>query len=97
MTAGRALMIASFVFAFGVDANPHDANVVQGQGYLTNPNGIVVGPDGRIDTNSFMASTIDYDDQAFKDCASLTFRGDSRTAILDLANTHTTAATTRTG
>jgi len=49
--------------------------------YLVNPNGIVVGPGGRIDTSSFLASTLDVSNQQFLAGGNLEFSGSSNAAI----------------
>ncbi len=55
-----------------------------GRVYLINPNGILIGPDGRIDVGGFVASTLDTSDGAFKRGGSLRFSGDSDAAIVNL-------------
>jgi len=52
-----------------------------GQVYLINPNGIVVGPHGRIDTAGFVASTLNVPNDAFMAGGGLTFKGDSGAGI----------------
>jgi filamentous hemagglutinin family protein len=52
-----------------------------GQVYLINRNGIVIGKDARIDTNGFTASTLDVADQDFLDGAGLSFLGDGTAGV----------------
>jgi filamentous hemagglutinin family protein len=52
-----------------------------GQVYLINPNGIVVGPNGRIDTGAFVASTLNLPNDAFMQGGGMTFQGDSGAGI----------------
>ncbi|HEY1981549.1 MAG TPA: filamentous hemagglutinin N-terminal domain-containing protein, partial [Xanthobacteraceae bacterium] len=52
-----------------------------GQVYLINPNGIVVGPNGRIDTAGFVASTLNLPNDAFMQGGGMTFKGDSDAGI----------------
>ncbi len=52
-----------------------------GQVYLINPNGIVIGPNGRINTSAFVASTLNISDTAFMRGGGMTFRGDSGAGI----------------
>jgi filamentous hemagglutinin family protein len=49
--------------------------------YLINPNGIVVGPSGRIDTTSFFASTLDVSNEQFLNGGDLDFAGASDASI----------------
>ncbi len=49
--------------------------------YLVNPSGIVVGPNGRIDTAGFMASTLDVSNQQFLAGGDLHFAGSSEASI----------------
>lgn len=52
-----------------------------GQVYLINPNGIVVGPNGVINTAGFVASTLNLQNDAFMAGGGLTFKGDSGAGI----------------
>ena len=49
--------------------------------YLVNPSGIVVGPSGRIDTASFLASTLDISNQQFLSGGDLRFAGNSGASV----------------
>ncbi|MEM7014828.1 MAG: filamentous hemagglutinin N-terminal domain-containing protein, partial [Verrucomicrobiota bacterium] len=51
---------------------------------LINPNGILVGPGGRVDTAGFIASTLDVSDADFLDGGDLTFSGGSTAAVTNL-------------
>ncbi len=52
-----------------------------GQVYLINPNGIVVGPNGRVNTGAFVASTLNVPDAAFMRGSGMTFKGESGAGI----------------
>jgi filamentous hemagglutinin family protein len=52
-----------------------------GQIYLINPNGILVGSNARIDTSSFIASTLDLKDSDFMKGGDLEFIGSSQSSI----------------
>jgi filamentous hemagglutinin family protein len=49
--------------------------------YLVNPNGIVVGPSGQINTASFLASTLDVSNEQFLAGGDLSFSGSSSASI----------------
>ncbi len=55
-----------------------------GHVYLINPNGIVVGAGANINTQSFIASTLDVDNAAFMNGGDLNFIGDSQNKIENL-------------
>ncbi len=56
-----------------------------GSVYLINPNGVVIGPTGRIETGgSFIASTLDVLDSQFIAGGALTFSGSSDAEIINL-------------
>lgn len=55
-----------------------------GQVYLINPNGVLIGPDARIESAGFLASTLDVLDADFLAGKELLFAGDSNGAILNL-------------
>ncbi|QEG01934.1 Heme/hemopexin-binding protein precursor [Stieleria maiorica] len=54
-----------------------------GNVFLVNPSGIVVGASGVINTNGFTASVLDIPDHEFMQGGSLTFRGDSTASVLN--------------
>jgi filamentous hemagglutinin family protein len=56
--------------------------------YLVNPSGIVVGPNGRIDTAGFMASTLDVSNQQFLAGGDLNFAGASDASINNAGKIH---------
>ncbi|MEN9573644.1 MAG: hypothetical protein RL514_1499 [Verrucomicrobiota bacterium] len=68
-------------------ANP---SLIQGQlqangsVYLINPNGVMVGPQGRIDVGAFFASTLNVSNEEFLKGGSLLFKGDSKAGIHNL-------------
>lgn len=51
---------------------------------LLNPNGIVIGPNGRVDTASFVASTLDVSDGDFLAGGDLPLRGASEASVINL-------------
>ncbi len=55
-----------------------------GRVLLINPNGILVGPGGRVDTAGFVASTLDVSDADFLGGGDMTFRGASTAAVTNL-------------
>lgn len=55
-----------------------------GRVFLINPNGILVGPNARIDTAGFLASTLDLSDENFLGGGDLFFSGSSPAAIVNL-------------
>lgn len=55
-----------------------------GKVYLINPNGLLIGKEGVIDTAGFVASTLDIHTQAFIDNGALDFIGDSSGNIINL-------------
>lgn len=57
-----------------------------GRVYLINPNGVLVGPGGRIDVGGFVASTLDTSDAAFMRGGNLRFSGNSDAAIVNLGS-----------
>jgi filamentous hemagglutinin family protein len=62
-----------------------------GQVYLINPNGIMVGPNGVVDTRGgFIASTLNVPNAAFMQGGSLTFGGGSTATITNLGTIKTT-------
>ncbi|HEX3883081.1 MAG TPA: MBG domain-containing protein [Stellaceae bacterium] len=61
-----------------------------GQVYLINPNGVMVGPSGVIDTRGFIASTLNVPDAAFQQGGSLIFSGGSTATITNLGTIKST-------
>ncbi|MEM6883580.1 MAG: filamentous hemagglutinin N-terminal domain-containing protein [Verrucomicrobiota bacterium] len=57
-----------------------------GQVWLINPNGIMVGPNGQIDTQSFLASTLDITNEDFLNGGSASFLGSSNAGIENQGN-----------
>ena len=55
-----------------------------GQVYLVNPHGIVIGKEATFDTAGFLASTLDLDNQAFLNGDELFFKGDSTASLINL-------------
>jgi filamentous hemagglutinin family protein len=56
--------------------------------YLANPNGVVVGPNGRIDTAGFVASTLDISNEQFLKGGDLNFAGSSNASINNEGTIH---------
>jgi len=54
-----------------------------GQLYLVNPNGIIVGASGKIDTAGFVASTLNFSDSQFNAQGDLNFSGSSNASIIN--------------
>jgi filamentous hemagglutinin family protein len=52
-----------------------------GQVFVINPNGILVGASGKIDTKSFIASTLDIPNSSFLSGGPLTFSGSSTASV----------------
>ncbi|HEV2394452.1 MAG TPA: filamentous hemagglutinin N-terminal domain-containing protein [Verrucomicrobiae bacterium] len=52
-----------------------------GKVYLVNPAGVFVGPSGVINTRSFLASTFDIGNDAFRSAAALTLSGSSTASV----------------
>ncbi len=59
-----------------------------GQLYLINPNGIVVGASGRIDTAGFMATTLNFSDTQFDQQGDLHLHGSSTAGIVNQGKIH---------
>ncbi|HRQ87976.1 MAG TPA: filamentous hemagglutinin N-terminal domain-containing protein, partial [Bacteroidia bacterium] len=57
-----------------------------GQVYLINPNGVLVGPGGVVNTAGFLASTLDVSDQDFLRGGDMTFKGASNAAVINLGS-----------
>jgi filamentous hemagglutinin family protein len=61
-----------------------------GQVFLINPNGVIVGPTGRIETASFTASTLNIHDSRFMEGGDLHFLSDSDAVIINLGTIEAT-------
>ncbi len=59
-----------------------------GEVYLINPQGIFIGPNGRIDTAGFIASTLDILNENFLEQNELRFQGTSTAGIVHLGTIH---------
>ena len=57
-----------------------------GQVYLLNPNGILIGPNGSVDVAGFVASTLETDDSRFMRGGNQRFAGSSDAAIINLGS-----------
>ncbi len=55
-----------------------------GKVYLINPNGVVIGASGRIETASFIASTLDVSNEEFLSGGDMVFRGSSDAKVVNL-------------
>lgn len=60
--------------------------LANGQVYLLNSNGIVIGRDGTIDVGAFTASTLDLSDGQFLNGGDLVYSGNSQAAIVNLGS-----------
>ncbi len=67
-----------------------DISTIQGQlqangkVYLLNPNGILIGPNGRVDTAAFVASTLKVADSAFMGQDPIRFTGEATASVVNL-------------
>ena len=66
---------------FSIDDVSFYTTKPNGQIYLINPNGIVVGPNGVINTQGFVGSTLDITNEEFLNGGDLNFIGDSKNKI----------------
>src|SRR5690606_12276485 len=55
-----------------------------GQIFLINPNGILVGPSGVVNTGGFLASTLDISDENFLSGGDLRFKGNCDASVVNL-------------
>lgn len=72
-----------------IGGNPsqiHGRLQANGQVYLINPNGILVGPGGVVDTGGFLASTLDLSDDEFLRGGDLRFSGNSNASVINLGS-----------
>ena len=67
----------------GAPSELHGALSANGRVLLINPNGILIGPGGRIDTAGFLASTLDLSDADFLAGGDLHFAGDSIASVVN--------------
>ncbi|MCC6681337.1 MAG: filamentous hemagglutinin N-terminal domain-containing protein [Phycisphaeraceae bacterium] len=76
----------------GGDLSRLDGRLVgNGQVFLINPAGVIVGPGGRIDVAGFTASTLDVNNNRFMAGGDLLFRGDSSAAIINQGSINATS------
>lgn len=54
-----------------------------GQVYLVNPSGILIGPGGMVNANGFTASTLDISNKQFMQGEPLTFQGESTASVIN--------------
>jgi len=64
----------------------HGTLQANGQVYLINPNGVLVGPGGVVNTGGFLASTLDLSDDAFLRGGDLRFSGNSNASVINLGS-----------
>lgn len=62
----------------------HGTLEANGRVFVLNPNGVLVGPDGRVDTSAFLASTHRLDDKDFLQGGALRFAGAGEAGIINL-------------
>ena len=55
-----------------------------GKIFLLNPNGVLIGPNGRIETAGFIASSFDVMDEDFLNAKEMLFRGLSKESVVNL-------------
>ena len=55
-----------------------------GKVFLLNPNGVLIGPNGRIETAGFIASSFDMMDEEFLNAKEMLFRGLSKESVVNL-------------
>ncbi|QDV63477.1 two-partner secretion domain-containing protein [Crateriforma conspicua] len=67
----------------------HGALNSNGNVFLVNPSGVLVGPNGVINTNGFTASTFDIGNQDFMNGGPMTFRGSSTADIVNQGTINT--------
>ncbi|MEM1441047.1 MAG: filamentous hemagglutinin N-terminal domain-containing protein, partial [Verrucomicrobiota bacterium] len=60
--------------------------LANGRVFLLNPNGILIGRSGVVDTAGFTASTLDLSDQAFLSGGDLRFQGNSKAGVVNLGS-----------
>lgn len=65
-------------------SNLQGALLSNGHVYLVNPQGIVIGKDATFDTASFLAATLDLENQTFLNGEELFFNGDSTASMINL-------------
>lgn len=68
----------------GVPSNIHGALEANGHVFLINPNGVLVGPGGRVNTAGFVASSLDVPDAEFLAGGDMTFSGPSLAGVVNL-------------
>jgi filamentous hemagglutinin family protein len=67
----------------GLPSSIHGTLQANGRVFLINPNGILVGPTGRIDVGGFIASTLDVSDGEFLAGGDMIFRGSSAASVVN--------------
>jgi filamentous hemagglutinin family protein len=67
----------------GLPSSIHGTLQANGRVLLINPNGILVGPTGRIDVGGFLASTLDVSDGEFLGGGDMIFRGTSTASVVN--------------
>ncbi|HSI85207.1 MAG TPA: filamentous hemagglutinin N-terminal domain-containing protein [Candidatus Methylacidiphilales bacterium] len=68
----------------GSSASQLNGNLnANGRVYLVNPNGVVVGKTGRVNTSAFTASTHDVSDSDFLKGGDMSFRGNSSASVVN--------------
>ncbi len=67
----------------GLPSSIYGSLSANGKIFLINPNGVLVGPGGRVDAQSFIASTLDVPDAAFLSGGELNFSGPSQAEVVN--------------
>ena len=68
----------------GLPSNIHGALEANGHVFLINPNGVLVGAQGRVNTAGFVASALDVPDGEFLGGGDMTFSGPSLAGVVNL-------------
>ncbi|HQW28680.1 MAG TPA: filamentous hemagglutinin N-terminal domain-containing protein, partial [Verrucomicrobiales bacterium] len=68
----------------GLPSNIHGALEANGHVFLINPNGVLVGAQGRVDTAGFVASALNVPDGEFLGGGDMTFSGPSLAGVVNL-------------
>jgi filamentous hemagglutinin family protein len=66
----------------------HGSLQANGQVFLINPNGVLIGPGGSVQTGAFVASTRDVSNAQFMQGGPLDFLGSATTSVVNLGSIH---------
>lgn len=62
-----------------------------GQVYLINPNGVVIGKEGRVDTAGFVAAALEIRPEEFLQKGAMRLLGDAQSSVINLGTIHTSS------